>query len=368
MRKAFINARIFDGDRWLEKDRAVVVRNGKVESILSLAELPADIDREDLHDNLLAPSLIDLQIYGAQGKLFPFDPSAESLQAIHEYCLSGGAAYFQATIPTHSTERMLASIEAVKAYWQQGGKGLIGLHLEGPYLNPEKKGAHLRQFIKQPTREEISMLLEKGKGIISMMTLAPEMCDPALVDLLQENGVVVSAGHSNASYEEAMRSFRKGIKVCTHLFNAMSPFLHREQGLVGAIYDSDAACSIVADGIHVGFPAIRISKRLMQERLFLITDAVTENAEGEYVYVKEKDRYVTANGVLAGSCLTMIKAVQHCVEKVGITWEESWRMGSLYPARVMGKERELGKIAPGYRADFAVLSEEWDLIKMIGSI
>lgn len=365
MLSAYLNARIFTGDKYLD-GHAVLTENGRITGVVPVAEIPSNAVSNDLDGATLAPALIDLQIYGGNGGLFPLHPTAETLKSIYDYCREGGAAHFMPTIPTMSLEVMLQSIAAVKVYWEQGGQGVLGLHLEGPFMNNEKRGAHLTKYIKSPTRADIDLLLEHGRGIIKMMTLAPECCDPALVKMLQDAGILISAGHSNGTYEQLYQSFENGITTCTHLFNAMSPLQSRAPGVVGAIYDHPTVCSsIVADGIHVDFNAVRISKKIMGPRLFLITDAVEEGLTGDYIYVKEADRYVNAQGVLAGSRLTMLQAVRNCINKVGIAPEEALRMGAAYPANIAGLGKELGYIAPGYRSDMIVLDDQWQLIKSI---
>jgi N-acetylglucosamine-6-phosphate deacetylase len=366
MLRAYINTRIFTGDLWLD-GYAVLTQDGRIQDVLPQAQIPADAELTDLKGDILAPGYIDLQIYGGNGKLFPFTPDSATLRATYEYCSAGGAAFFMPTIPTHSPEVISKSIEAVRQYWQEGGAGVLGLHLEGPFINPEKKGAHLTRYIKQPSVADIDGLLAQGEGIIKMMTLAPECCEPALVKRLLDAGVVVSAGHSNADYATAYKSFDDGITTSTHLFNAMSPLQSRAPGIVGAIYDHPRVyASIVADGVHVDFNAVRISKKVMGERLFLITDAVVACGEGDYVYVEEADRYVNAQEVLAGSKLTMHKAVKNCISKVGILPEEALRMASTYPAIVAGRSHELGKIAPGFMAAMVVLDTNWEFKQLIG--
>lgn len=342
------------------EDHAVLTDKGRIIGILPVSEVPEDTRRVELSGLTLAPSLIDLQIYGGNGKLFPYHLNTDSLKATYEYCLGGGAAHFMPTVPTSSWEVMLRSIQAVKAYWEQGGKGVLGLHLEGPFMNPDKRGAHLQQYITVPEQKDIDRLLEHGRDIIKMMTLAPERCEPQVVKQLQEAGILVSAGHSNATYQQAYTAFDNGIPAATHLFNAMSALQSRAPGMVGAIYDHDRVCaSVVADGIHVDFAAIRISKKIMKERLYLITDAVAESLVGDYIYTFEKDRYVNAQGTLAGSCLTMMHAVKNCVQQVGIPLDEALRMGSTYPAALAGLGDELGRIAAGYRESMVAFDENF---------
>ena len=365
MLNAYLNTTIFTGDIFLH-EHAVLTENGRITGIVPVAAVPSHAQRVDLEGATLAPAFIDLQIYGGNDRLFPLHPDVTTLHAMYAYCRAGGAAYFMPTIPTMSFDSMLMAIEGVKAYWEQGGQGVLGLHLEGPFMNPEKKGAHLTQFIKSPTQQDIDWILQHGKGIVKMMTLAPECCDPLLVKQLQAAGILISAGHSNGTYEQCYQSFENGITTCTHLFNAMSPLQSRAPGFVGAVYDHPTVCaSIVADGIHVDFNAVRISKKIMGPRLFLITDAVEEGLTGDYIYVKEPDRYVNAQGVLAGSRLTMLQAVINCITKVGIEPEEALRMACAYPASIAGLEQEIGSIATGRQASMIVLDNQWQLKQLI---
>ncbi len=361
--KAYFNGRIFNGERFL-KNACILTDNHKIVSIVTENKIPAHAQRIDLQGNILAPALIDLQIYGGNDGLFGEFPSVEALNATYQYSLAGGAAHFMPTVATHSEKVMFQAIDAVRDYQQQGGKGVLGLHLEGPFINVKKRGAHLKSFIKEyPLVEDVKKLLKFGKGVIKMMTLAPEVVGDEVIELLQKNNIILSIGHSNATFAEAKQAFSKGIHAATHLFNAMSPFQHRAMGVVGAIYgDSKVCTSIVADGYHVDYQAIRISKMILKERLFLITDAVTENLKGHYNHRLEGDKYVLLDGTLSGSALTMLKAVQNCVEKVDISLEESLRMASLYPARVAGLSRQLGRIEVGFSDDFVIFNDGWQVV------
>jgi len=365
MTTAFIAREIFTGHE-IQTGKAVLVKEGRVVDIVAASEIPAGYRQLPLKGDLLAPAFIDLQIYGGNGRLFSAELSADALDAVYEYCLQGGCTHFLITMATNSIEKFLRGIETVRNYQAGGGKGLLGIHLEGPYINPAKKGAHIEKFIKKPTLEEIRLLLEKGREVFRMMTLAPEQCDSNLISLLLQNKVVVSAGHSNATYEQAIDGFYRGIPAATHLFNAMSPLQGRQPGMVGAIYDNnDVRASIVCDGVHVDYGAVRISKKLLGERLFFITDAVAEVQYGEYTHVFRGDRYTLADGTLSGSALTMLQAVRNGVEKVGIPLPEALRMASLYPARVMGLDKKWGAIQPGAHADFILLDDQLNLLQVI---
>jgi N-acetylglucosamine-6-phosphate deacetylase len=355
--QAFYNGTIFTGDRFIN-DHAVLVNNGMIEDVVPVADLAADVDRYDLQGNVLVPAFIDLQLYGGNGLLFSEALNEEAILATDAYCVSGGCTRFLLTMATNSIDVFLKGIDGAKTFLQKHpNSGLLGLHLEGPYINPIKRGAHLLEHIKQPKVDEVKLLLDKSEGIVKMMTLAPEQCSDEVIRLLLDHNVIVSSGHSNATYDEAVAGFNKGITTATHLFNAMSPLQGRELGMVGAIYDhATAYSSIVCDGFHTSFAAVRISKKMMQERLFLITDAVAETREGAYQHVLEDDRYVLPDGTLSGSALTMIKAVNNCVKHAGIEFDEALRMASLYPARVTGMTQS-AKIEAGYVADLVLLSK-----------
>lgn len=355
--QALHNGFVFDGSTF-NSNRTVLISNDLIVDIIPDSEIPSSAQLFDLNGNYLAPSFIDLQLYGAHGKLFSQDLSFESLKATDDYCISGGCTRFLITMATNATEKFLKGIEVIKAFQKENKNGLFGLHMEGPYINPVKRGAHIESCVKQPTVDEIKLLLEKSEGALKMMTLAPEQCSDEVIQLLLDHNVLVSAGHSNATYQQATNSFNKGITAVTHLFNAMSPLQSREPGMVGAVYDhATVNSSIVCDGVHTDFTAVRISKKIMKERLFLITDAVPQTIDGEYKHIFNTDRYTLPDGTLSGSALTMMKAVNNCVDNVGIPFEEALRMASLYPARVAGLDDQFGKIEKGYKANLVILSK-----------
>jgi N-acetylglucosamine-6-phosphate deacetylase len=312
----------------------------------------------------VVPALIDLQIYGAGGKLLSEFPEANTIQLIYEYCVAGGAAYFQPTIASQSNDIIMAAIKSVKEYKHSGGKGCMGLHIEGPWINPIKKGAHNEAVIHSPSLEEVKSILDFGADDIGMITVAPEVCSKEIIDLIQSKGIVVSAGHTNADYATANTFFDNGIKVATHLYNAMSALQHRAPGVVGALFNHPRAmCSLVADGYHVDFSAIQIAKKIMGDRLFCITDAVTTTSSGFYQHQLVGDKYESA-GTLSGSALTQLKSVNNLVEQAGIDVGEAVKMCSLYPAQVMQQKGISGKIEVNENADLLCLSADRQLLKM----
>ncbi|MBA2500190.1 MAG: N-acetylglucosamine-6-phosphate deacetylase [Chitinophagaceae bacterium] len=354
---AFKNATIFNGEKEL-KDCSMLVKDNTVLDFVSNNSIPSDASIIDFSEKFIAPGLIDLQIYGAGGYLFSNKPSAEALHSMTEAIIKTGTTGFMITLATNSVEVFSHAIQVVK---KNPHPAILGLHFEGPWLNPEKKGAHIEKYIKKPSIKEVQDLINEAGDILKMVTLAPEIAGDEIIRLLRTHNIIVSAGHSNANFEEAVNGYHSGVQMATHLFNAMSPMHHRNTGLPGATFLSDhAMASIIADGVHVDFETLKISKKLMQDRLFLITDAVEEVLEGAYVHVKQTDRYTLPDGTLSGSQLTLLQAVNNCIQYVGITKIEALRMASSYPARLLG-DTNRGNLSPGSRADFIVLDNKLTL-------
>ncbi|HMU47327.1 MAG TPA: N-acetylglucosamine-6-phosphate deacetylase [Chitinophagaceae bacterium] len=348
---------IFNGEEWLT-DHAIIVEKEVIKEVLRQKDLPSGIAVNHYGSSIISPACIDLQIYGANGKLLSQFPEPDSLSALNNYCRGGGAAFCLPTVATNSYDVFKRAIDAVKEYWSTGGEGVLGIHLEGPWINPLKRGAHLEMFVHSPSLSEVKELLDYGDGVIKIITLAPEQCSNAVIDLICSAGVIISAGHSNATYKEAKKSFANGVKAVTHLYNAMSPLQHREPGLAGAAMDDDTVmASIIPDGYHADYAAVRIAKAVMKERLFVITDAVTQTNKGPYQHELAGDKY-EAVGILSGSALTMHKAMLNLINHCGIEMGEAIRMCSLYPAKLMGLDDELGKIKKGYKAKLLVINQQ----------
>ncbi len=357
MLTAYTNGIIFTGTEKIS-GKTLLTEDDKIKGIIENELIPVNANIIDCKELIIAPGFIDLQIYGGGGYLFSNKPTATALKSMADSLLSSGTTGFYVTLATNSMEIFFEAIKVVK---ENPDPAVLGLHFEGPYLNPVKRGAHIKEHIKRPERKEVEELLKAANGVLKIMTLAPEMCDPEIIHLLKDNGVVISAGHSNATFAEAVAGYENGITTTTHLFNAMSPIHHRDTGLPGAVYLSkNVYASIIADGIHVDFNALKISKKIMQERLFLITDAVEEVKEGAYVHVKKEDRFTLPDGTLSGSKLTLLKAVQNCVEHAEITLDEALRMASTYPAQVMNLS-DRGKIDIGCKANLTIFSQDYQI-------
>jgi N-acetylglucosamine-6-phosphate deacetylase len=359
MQTVFTADKIFTGTAWLP-DHSIIVEDEIITDVRPSVSLPADTLTK--FSPIIIPAFIDIQIYGAASKLFATYPTTESLDALYDHCMAGGTHHFLPTAATNSLETFYKCIDATKRYWEQNGKGVLGLHLEGPWINKLKKGAHIEELIHSPTMKEVKELLSYGEGVIKMITLAPEVCSREIIELIIQNDIIVSAGHSNATFAEGTEAFDNGIEAATHLFNAMSALHHREPGLPGAILQHQVAmASIIPDGYHVDYEMISIAKQIMKERLFIITDAVTETKEGYYPHQLAGDKYESC-GILSGSALTMIKGVKNLVESAGIELSEALRMASLYPARLLRMSNQLGMIKKGFRADLVCLDKDYNII------
>ena len=356
--------KIFTGNRWLEK-HVIVVEDNRIKEITPASSANKPI--QHFANAFIAPAFIDLQIYGAGEKLFAVYPEKDALEKLAAYCRSGGAAYCMPTVATHPYETFYKCIDAIRDYWKDGGTGMLGLHIEGPWISAAKRGAHVEACIHAPTIKQVKDLLEYGKGIIKIITLAPEVCSQEIIDTILSYGVIISAGHSNASYEQATHAFDNGITTATHLYNAMSPLQHRSPGVVGAILDHPyVMSSIIPDGHHVDYAALRIAKQVMKERLFVITDAVTTTTAGHYPHQPAGDKYESSN-ILSGSALTMAKAVKNLVQHCGIELGEALRMCSLYPARAMNIQNEYGMIQPGAVAAMVVMNDQLEVLTITAS-
>lgn len=315
--------------------------------------------------SLVVPGFVDLQIYGAGERLFSADPTVESLTIMEDDLLKKGTTGFLACMATNSQEVFNECIKAAKAH-RSTAKNCLGLHLEGPFLNPKRLGAHVPAFVRKASLDEIKKLIDFGDGVIKMMTIAPELQDDEVIQYLLDHGVVVSLGHSNATFEEATAAYNKGIQTTTHLFNAMSPIHHREPGIPTAVFSHDKAmASIIADGQHVDFEVIKFAQKILKERLFLITDAVTSCSTGPYQHVEKGNKFVMPDGTLSGSSLTMLEAVKNCVSHCDISLNEAIKMGTLYPAKLIGIDKFTSCISVGQQANLLLIDDHFNLKEVI---
>lgn len=354
---------IYTGDE-KPSGKVIIIDNDTIKDVVDDKDIPGGAEIADYEDCVIAPGLIDLQIAGGGGYLFSENPSAEALEAMAESILKSGTTGFLIAVPTNSFDAYREMFEVLKS---NPHPAVLGLHLEGPYINKERGGAHNRKFIRKADKKELRILLDEAGGVIKMMTLAPELCDREFIELLNDYGITVAAGHSNANFKEAMAGFGWGVRTSTHLFNAMTPFHHRDPGLPGATFLSENAyASIIADGIHVDYSVVSLAKKIMKERLFLVSDAVEAYAGGAYPHVRKDDRFTLPDGTLSGSRLSMLRAVRNCVEQAGIEPDEALRMASVYPARLM-RSVNYGVIKVGYKANITVFDDHYSLKQVISN-
>lgn len=373
---ALTNCIIYTGHERLD-NHAVVIDGEIIKDVCPVSELPSHIPQHDLQGATLSAGFIDLQVNGCGGVQFNDNKenvTLKNLDIMQKANERTGCTSYLPTLITCSDELMKHGIEVMTEYLKDHKNQALGLHLEGPYINVIKKGTHNPEFIRQPSAQMIDYLAAHADSI-TKITLAPEMVELDYIHQLKDSGIVISAGHSNATYEEAKQGFKAGICFSTHLFNAMPYISGRGPGLVGAIYDTpEVYAGIIADGLHVQWANIRNSKHLKGDKLILVTDATApagidpQTGEMDHFIFADKTIYyrdglcVDENGTLSGSSLTMIEAVRNSVEYVGIPLDETLRMATLYPARAIGVDETLGSIAPGKIANLTAFNHDFDVL------
>ncbi len=360
---ALVGARIFDGAQ-MRDGCAVVVDGGHVREICEIEKLPAGIERREIAGTL-APGFIDVQVNGGGGVLFNDQPTVEGIRTIGAAHRRFGTTGFLPTLISDTRERMAAAIEAVRAGIAAGVPGLLGIHIEGPFLNPARKGVHDPKFMRPIEDEDIRIMTSLGVGR-TLVTLAPEMVPMQAIARLSEAGVIVSAGHTEADFETLQEAHRNGLRGYTHLYNAMPPLQGRVPGPVGAaLDDGETWCGIIADLHHVSASALRIALRAKgAERFMLITDAMSTvgtditsfDLQGRTI-LRAGGRLTTEDGTLAGSDLDMATAVRNTVAHLGVDVPAALRMASLVPATFLRLEGALGRIAPGHCASFVLMDD-----------
>jgi N-acetylglucosamine-6-phosphate deacetylase len=355
---ALHNTRIVS-DGQITEGKAVLIDGKTIKAVIDQAAIPADVKKVDLMGNYLAPGLIDLQLYGSGGRLLSVDTDEATLLQMETDLLNQGTTGFFPTISTNTDEVIEKTIEVGKAYRAKRKGNFLGIHLEGPFLNPIRRGAHNQDFIKKASLDLVRKWLDMADGVVTMMTIAPELQDQEVIDFLHNSGVILSSGHSNATYAQGKAFLNKPIPAVTHIYNAMPQMHHREPGYIPAIFEERPYTSIVPDGIHVDFVMARLAKRELGDKLFFITDSVTETGHGPYQHQFTGDRYVLPDGTLSGSCLTMLKCVENGVRHFRVSLPESVNMASLYPAKLAKLNK--GKVAANFDADLTIFDDEFQL-------
>jgi N-acetylglucosamine-6-phosphate deacetylase len=364
-RFAIAGAEMFDGSK-RRLGHAAIVDGARILDVVPEAILPSDLPVHRVTGGMLAPGFIDAQANGGGGVLLNDVPTADGVRTICDAHARFGSTALLPTLITDSPAVTAEAVGTVKRAIADGTLGCLGMHLEGPFLSPEKRGAHDATLIRTMTEADADEILALGIETL-LVTLSPERIAPAIIRRLVDGGVIVSLGHSNATYDQILAAVDAGARGITHLFNAMSPLTHRAPGVVGGALDSGALwCGLIADGHHVHPAAIGIALRAKRQpgRIFLVTDAMstvgsdrqTITLNGRTVW-RRNGALELEDGTLAGSDLDMMSGVRYLVKEVGVELGEALRMASTYPAEFL-KRPELGSIAPGARADLVHIDDE----------
>jgi N-acetylglucosamine-6-phosphate deacetylase len=366
VRTALVNGRILSGER-IVSGRTVLISAGRIEDVV-LSDDPRcrDAVNVDLQGQILLPGFIDVQVNGGGGVLFNDDPSLESIRAIGSAHRRFGTTGFLPTLISDDLDTIGQAIAAVQASLDAHLPGALGIHIEGPFLNWARRGVHDPKHLRRLDNAVISLLCSL-RGGRTVLTLAPEMTTTDMIAQLSASGILISAGHSDANFAQTSAAIAHGVRGFTHLFNAMAPLAPREPGIVGAaLYDDSTWCGIIVDGHHVDPVMLKLALRCKRhDRFMLVTDAMPPVGspkpsfvlQGRTIHVQDgvcRDE----NGVLAGTGLDMATAVRNAVSLLGLEIAEAARMASEYPAAFLGLDGELGRIAPGYRANLALLDDD----------
>ena len=361
---AFKNGRVLT-DAGIENGKTLLVRNGRIEAVVGAREVVGPDRTFDLNGQLLVPGFIDAQVNGGGGVLFNDNPSVDSIAAIGAAHRRFGTTGFLPTLISDDLSVVARAIDAVRDAISQGVPGVLGIHIEGPFLSNERRGVHDGAKLRTLDADAVKLLATPHGGV-TMVTLAPERTTPAIIRALSDAGVIVSAGHTNATYAELQPAFAAGLRGFTHLFNAMSPMTSREPGAVGAaLADADSWVGLIVDGHHVHPEVLKIALRAKRrDRFMLVSDAMPSvgsavkqfHIQGRLITV-EGNKIVDDEGRLAGAHLDMASAVRNTCEMLGVQLADALRLASANPAAFL-KLGDVGRIAPGQRANLALVDEE----------
>lgn len=365
MAMALVNGRLLVEDVFVD-GRAVVIEGSVIAGLHAVADLPADLDRYDLEGGILVPGFIDTQVNGGGGVLFNDSPTVEAIRTIGEAHRIFGTTGFLPTLISDDLKVIRAGIEAVDAAIGAGVPGVLGIHIEGPFLNEQRKGIHDAEKIRELDEEGLAVLMSATTGR-TLVTVAPECTTPGMIARLVGAGVIVSAGHSDATYAKMRTAIEAGLSGVTHLFNAMSQLTSREPGVVGAALEDEAVCcGIIVDGHHVSPATLKLALRCKPHNKFMLvtdampsvgTDATAFTLQGKEIFV-ENGACRDETGRLAGSHLDMASAVRNAVATLDLPIETAAQMASAFPAAFLGLARDRGAIARGYFADLALLDDD----------
>ncbi len=366
MKTVLRNGRILAGEDFRD-DVAVVVEDGRVAAVVALddPQLAGADSVVDLQGGWLMPGFIDVQVNGGGGALFNNRTDVDALRTMVAGHRKFGTTGMLPTLISDDAEVMARAVHATREAIAAQVPGVLGIHLEGPYIAPARKGTHDAGKFRIPDADEVRMATSLDNGV-TLITLAPERVPASTIRQMVANGAIVAAGHTAASYEEVRTGLEAGITGFTHLYNAMTPLQGREPGVVGAaLEDADSWCGVIVDGVHVHPASLRVALAAKPRgKMLLVTDAMpmvgSDNPAFELYgeVITAVDGVVrNAAGALAGSALDMATAVRNTVELLGLPLAEASRMASTYPAQFLGLQDRYGHIAAGYQADFVLLDQ-----------
>ncbi|ALR09029.2 N-acetylglucosamine-6-phosphate deacetylase [Xylella fastidiosa] len=363
----FINGRVLT-DTGFRHDLAVLLRGGCIQALLPHDDPRVTVGAQwvDLRGGLLLPGFIDIQVNGGGGVLFNNARDVDALATIARAHRRYGTTGLLPTLISDTVEVMVEAIAATRAAIAQGVPGILGIHLEGPYLNPLRKGTHDYTQFRVPQLHEVMRCTALDNGV-TLVTLAPEQVPVEMIRVFVERGAIVFAGHTAATYEQVRAGIAAGVTGFTHLYNAMSQLVGREPNVVGAaLEDPDTWCGIIVDGVHVHPASLRVALAAKPRgKVLLVTDAMPPVGSDSVHYdlygetITVMDGVVrNAAGALAGAALDMVTAVRNTVHWLGVDLAEAVRMASTYPAQCIGLGDRLGRIAPGYQADLVWVDDD----------
>lgn len=368
--KAISAARIFDGHQY-HHDAALVWQGEQIQSIVPIDELDDGIEHRHFEHALIAPGFIDIQVNGGGDVMFNNDITTQGINTICQAHRKHGTAYLLPTLISASADNIQQALLATEDALNAKVPGLLGVHLEGPWLNKDKKGAHDAALFYAPTVAQLEQFDWPSQGKI-LVTAAVENLELSTLTWLKQQGIVLSCGHSNAKAEQLNQAKLELVDGFTHLFNAMSPFEGREPGVVGTALNSDHAwCSIITDGIHVHPQSVLLAhKAKPQGKLLIVTDAMATvgsktnqfELDGEVISVVD-NKLVNSQGSLAGAHIGMDQSLANVIEW-GIEEQEALKMASSYPAAALGCNN-LGLLKPDYRAAATVLNNDYQSVSVL---
>jgi N-acetylglucosamine-6-phosphate deacetylase len=364
--QALVNGRVLLDDGFHDDVAVLLDGSGRIQGLVPEGQARIEAGKVcDLGGGWLLPGFIDVQVNGGGGVLFNNDTRPEAIDAIGRAHRRYGTTSFLPTLISDTAEVMERAIAGTREAIAAGVPGVLGIHLEGPYLAPARKGTHDAARFRVPDAAELAMATSLDNGV-TLVTLAPEQVPADAIRAMVARGTIVCAGHTAGTYEQIRAGLEAGVRGFTHLYNAMSPLQGREPGTVGAALESrEAYCGMIVDGVHVHPASLRVALAAKPRgTLFLVTDAMPMVGSDDPSFELYGETITAVDGVvrnaagaLAGSALDMATAVRNTVRLLGLPLEEAARMASTYPARFLGLESRLGRIAPGWQGDLVLLDE-----------